>query len=131
MNDDRINKIIDYLANRVEKIESFAAEQIPDVIQQIVTMDLVTALASVTCILLVILLGLVIYIFIWKITKNQKEENKWMPRIIAAVVFVPIASVLIGVVLIPNTITALKANYAPKAYLLERVGVLKPIGGRN
>ena len=96
MPDERINKILDWLADRITKVEGFVLEQAPDVVQQIVTMDCVTAIiyASVaTAAILALWIGVVV---LWRSSQKWDAETMIMTRIaalmIAAVVSVPLVA---------------------------------------
>lgn len=121
MNDERISKILDWLADRITKAESFVLEQAPDIVQQIVSMDCATAWLTVAAMVFLIFLGICAYGVFWFCSRSMPDRG--FARAMAAMflMLLGIPAIELGA----NLKTAIKCHVAPKAYLLERVGVLK------
>lgn len=125
MNDERVGKILDWLTDRITKAEGFVLEQAPDVIQQIITMDVITSAVWLLAFVVSVFAIMSAYRLVWVSSSKWKDEQD---RVMARGILGFIAGLFLIALAVGITIslaTIAKAKYAPKAYLLERVGVLK------
>ena len=118
MNDERVAKILDWLADRVTKAENFVLEQAPDVVQQIIAFDMVHSIA----VLVGCILGIVIVSIVFTAILKTKETGDF----IALCFMGSIGAMFVCTVIVFVQATHIaQMHVAPKAYLLQRVGVLK------
>lgn len=116
MNNEHIAVVMAWMAQRIMKAEGFILEQAPDVIQQIITMDFVQAISVALCLAMAVPFVVLILRLAWK----DVEEVRPLIAVFGGVL-VMIMLVISGC----HVAKAIRIHCAPKAYLLERVGVLK------
>jgi len=124
MTNEHMAVVMAWLAQRVMKAEGFILEQAPDVIQQIITMDFVQALSVALCLAMAVPFLLALLWLVWCKSEKADEECRWAARAVSTcVIGVIVCSMLCFSVV--HSIKAARIHCAPKAYLLERVGILK------
>lgn len=124
MANEHIAVVMAWLAQRVMKAEGFILEQAPDVIQQIITMDFVQAISVALCLAMTVPFLLALLWLVWWQSKKWDKDDRMIARAIATVGIL----IVIGFLAAASTthaIQAIRIHCAPKAYLLERVGILK------
>jgi hypothetical protein len=116
-----IDKIAAYIADALPKAGDFALEQAPDVLQQIIALDFWRAVYGG------VVLGacsVVLWIIVWRSVRCL-ADNDMDTRGFVGTVFGGIAAVLCTIGFCVVTEGAIAPIFAPKAHLLERIGVLK------
>lgn len=126
MIDERISKILDWMADRVSKTENFVLEQAPDVIQQIVTMDAVDSMLVGACLVLLAgVIAMVCAIIMYRTSRTKNPDTEKSTAYGMTTFIGGFAVVVVMFFAVANFRTCIKATYAPKGYLMERIGVLK------
>lgn len=125
MNDERVAKILDWLADRITKAESFVLEQAPDVVQQIITMDVIGAVIHAAVLVAAALVSFAVGAWLWRVAGRFSDPTDVAGTRIVGCGLIWFASSACLFFAVGDATLVVKATYAPKAYLLTRVGVLK------
>lgn len=122
MTNEHIAVVMAWLAQRITKAETFILEQAPDVIQQIIVMDFVQAISVALCLAMAVPF---VVLMLWLGWKSAGKSND--PIFFKAILWMIGVAVLalLSISIAKNATQAIRAHCAPKAYLLERVGILR------
>lgn len=116
-NNEHIAVVMAWMAQRIMKAEGFILEQAPDVIQQIITMDFVQALSVALCLAMAVPFVVLMLWLGWK-------HGDYVVRALVVIIGGWLIAAML-VVSASNAAKAIRIHCATKAYLLERVGILK------
>ena len=129
--EESTQRIAAYIAEVIPKTGDFVIEQAPDVLQQIVRLDLYRAVMN-SAVFAALDVALVILVVLGLRTLRRNlgksgevaDAGKFLGGMAAGV------AVFMLVILLPLTAGGVRSTlgplFAPKAHLLERIGVLKP-----
>ena len=122
MTNEHIAVVMAWLAQRITKAETFILEQAPDVIQQIIVMDFVQAISVALCLAMAVPF---VVLTLWLGWKSAGKSND--PIFFKAILWMIGVAVLalLSISIAKNATQAIRIYCAPKAYLLERVGILR------
>lgn len=122
MTNEHIAVVMAWLAQRITKAETFILEQAPDVIQQIIVMDFVQAISVALCLAMAVPF---VVLMLWLGWKSAGKSND--PIFFKAILWMIGVAVLalLSISIAKNATQAIRIHCAPKAYLLERVGILR------
>ena len=116
-------KVAAYLADTIPQAGDFVIEQAPDVVRELVALDLYRALGKASIYLVLFLVGMVFTRKLFAFGKKWGEDSEGASFIPFAAV-IAACPILLGCSL-SNAYAAIGPAFAPKAHLLERIGVLK------
>lgn len=122
MTNEHIAVVMAWLAQRITKAETFILEQAPDVIQQIIVMDFVQAISVALCLAMAVPFVVLMLWLGWK--SAGKSDDPILFKAILWMIGVAVLA-LLSISIAKNATQAIRIHCAPKAYLLERVGILR------
>ncbi len=111
---ENLDKLTEKLIQWLEATEVFAQEQVPLVLQEILTWEFAAAITSMS----LIFVAISAYLIFIATAKKPLVEEDCTPKGVVTLVGVVFSAVLV-VVFIANIYNALQIHFAPRVYLIE------------